>query len=391
MKLLRKNKDNKTARFFPKSKYREFQNIKLINSSNIKTKSNKYIDLISKNTDESNFPIKLKEDNINKRKINSINTSVKFISNKNNKNILSLDSFNNNSKMNRTNIFNKTNKNIRIKIFSNFYSIKDEKEGKDISKTEDMKYNNSSQDYNNISSIKLSKNLPPKPINIEYNNTLPKKRFKIRYNLLLDNILKEKEKQFDKNWKVPSDKNILRKFNEKKNFSQGRKIKKPILNEYVRNITVSTENKKNIPKPYKYYLIQTKTIYNDLDKTYSFLKDDIKYDLIHDKEKQCKNKEKIKRLLQKKYDEIDRMVNSLNTKNIPLVDNFIKNKINKNQIMINNTTWSIDELKNLNEEIAYKHRKFFSNKYGMDNKKDMFDIDTKNDEFLVKYQKNVIC
>ena len=387
MKLLRNNKDNKSARFFLKSKYNEFQNIKLINSSNIKTRSNKYNNFISKNKEESTFPIKLTEDKANKRKINTTNTSIKFLSNKNYKNIFCLYNSINTSKMNRKNIFNKTNNNLRIKIFSNFNSVKNRK---DISKTEDMKDNNSSQDCNNISSIKLSKKKPSKPINIEYNKALPKKRFKIRYNLLLDNILNEKEKQFDKKWKVPSDKNILKKFIQKNCLSQGRKIKKAILNEYIRNITVSTENKKNIPIPYKYYLIQTKTIYNDLDKTYSFLKDDIKYDLIHDREKNCNSEEKIKRLLQKKYDEIDRMINSLKTENIPLVDNFIKNKINKNQVMINNTAWSIDELKNLNEDIAYKHRKFFADKYGIDQKKGMLDIDTKNDEFLIKYQKNLI-
>ena len=130
MKLLRKNKDNKSARFFLKSKYNEFQNIKLINSSNIKTKSNKYNNFISKNTDESTFPIKLTEDNPNKRKINSTNTSVKYLSNKNYKNIFRIDNLNKNdiSKINRTNIFNKTNNNLRIKIFSNFNEINDEKD-----------------------------------------------------------------------------------------------------------------------------------------------------------------------------------------------------------------------------------------------------------------------
>ena len=217
---------------------------------------------------------------------------------------------------------------------------------------------------------------------------MKKKRFKIRYNLL-DNIINEIEKQFDKNWKISSNKDILNKFNEKNHLFPGKQPKKKVFNEYTRNITVSTEKKQNILKPYKYYLIQTKEIYNNLDKTYCFLKDDIKYDLIHDKEKQCKSEEKIKRLLQKKYDEIDRLVDCINTKNIPLVENFIKNKLKKNQGLINNMTWNIDELKNLNEDIAYKHRKFFANKYGLDYKKNMLDIDINIDEFLFKYQKNL--
>ena len=384
MKLLRKNKDNKTERFILKSKFKEFQNKQLINSDYSKIKSNKIIKIMSKNSDESSLPILLKEDNVNKRKMNiSYKTSVKFLSNKNN-NILRLDSINNINKINRKNILNKTNKNIRIKIFSNFHN------GKEITKTETLKENSSYNDFNNISTIKLSKkSITKNPINIEYNKAFRKKRFRIRYNLLLDNILIEKEKEFDKNWKIPSDKNILKKFIEKNNYSQNRKIKKPILNEYIRDITVSFENKKNIPKPYKYYLTKTKHIYNNLDKTYSFLKDDIKYDLIHDKEKQCKSEEKIKRLLHKKYDEIDRMIDCLNIKKIPLVDNYIKNKENKNQMVIDNTTWSVDGLKNLNEDIAYKHRKYFANKYGIEYKKNMLDVDTNVDDFLIKYQKNL--
>ena len=384
MKLLRKNKDNKTERFILKSKFKEFQNKQLINSDYSKIKSNKIIKIISKNSDESSLPILLKEDNVNKRKMNvSYKTSVKFLSNKNN-NILRLDNINNINKINRKNILNKTNKNIRIKIFSNFHN------GKEITKTETLKENSSYNDFNNISTIKLSKkSITKNPINIEYNKAFRKKRFRIRYNLLLDNILIEKEKEFDKNWKIPSDKNILKKFIEKNNYSQNRKIKKPILNEYIRDITVSFENKKNIPKPYKYYLTKTKHIYNNLDKTYSFLKDDIKYDLIHDKEKQCKSEEKIKRLLHKKYDEIERMIDCLNIKKIPLVDNYIKNKENKNQMVIDNTTWSVDGLKNLNEDIAYKHRKYFANKYGIEYKKNMLDVDTNVDDFLIKYQKNL--
>ena len=384
MKLLRKNKDNKTAKLFLKSKFKEFQNIKLINSSNSKIESNKYIKYISKNTDESSFPIMLKEDKDNKRKINLSNTSLKFFPNKTNKNILRLDSFNNISKINRKNILHNSNKHLKIKIFSNFASIKD---GKEINKTDDMKENNSHKDFNNISTIKSSKKLLVEPINIEYNKSLKKKRFKIRYNLL-DNIINEIEKQFDKNWKISSNKDILNKFIEKNHLSPDKKPKKKIFNEYTRNITVSTEKKQNLLKPYKYYLIQTKEIYNNLDKTYCFLKDDIKYDLIHDKEKQYKSEKKIKRLLQKKYDEIDRLVDCINTKNIPLVENFIKNKLKKNQGLINNT-WNIDELKNLNEDIAYKHRKFFANKYGLDYKKNMLDIDINIDEFLFKYQKNL--
>ena len=84
------------------------------------------------------------------------------------------------------------------------------------------------------------------------------------------------------------------------------------------------------------------------------------------------------------------MKEAINIKNIPLVDNFIKNKENKNQNMIHNATWNVDRLKHLNEDIAYKHRKFFANKYGIEIKKNMLDVDTNIDDFLVKYQKSLI-
>ena len=225
------------------------------------------------------------------QKINVVNNSGKFFSSKNN-NMLQLNYFKSIKNINRGNISNKTNY-IRTKTFYNFYPKKEMNKSNDIN-------DNSQSDLNNDSAIKLPKKISKKkPINLLYYKSLPKTRMNIRYNLLLENILKEKEKEFEKDYKFPSDKVLLSKFTSKNNLTRKNKLKKPVLNEYIREITFSTEQKKNIPIPYKHYLTQTKEIYSNLDKTFSFLKNDIKYDLIHDKEKHYKSEEKIKRLLLK--------------------------------------------------------------------------------------------
>ena len=83
------------------------------------------------------------------------------------------------------------------------------------------------------------------------------------------------------------------------------------------------------------------------------------------------------------------MVKDVNIKNIPIIDNFVKKNEIKNQNEIFNLTWSVDGLKNLNEDIAYKHKKFFADKYGIELKKHLMDFDTNTDDFLTKYQNNL--
>ena len=151
---------------------------------------------------------------------------------------------------------------------------------------------------------------------------------------------------------------------------------------------ISTEMKKNIPSPYSQYLSKTKKIYINLDRTYSFMKNDITYDLLNDKERNLKSQEKMKRLLFKKYDEIEALKDDVTIKNIPIVDNYINNQINQNLKMVQNVTWSVDVLKNLNEDIAFKHRKYFANKYGIELKKANVNIDN-TDDYLANYQKSL--
>ena len=181
---------------------------------------------------------------------------------------------------------------------------------------------------------------------------------------------------------------LHKKYIEQNSFFRKSKVNRTTLNNYDRNITVSTEMKKNIPSPYSQYLSKTKKIYINLDRTYSFMKNDITYDLLNDKERNLKSQEKMKRLLFKKYDEIEALKDDVTIKNIPIVDNYINNQINQNLKMVQNVTWSVDVLKNLNEDIAFKHRKYFANKYGIELKKANVNIDN-TDDYLANYQKSL--
>ena len=376
MKVVKSSK-NQNSRFFLNKKSNEKLEISKINSSYNKITGNKYLNS-TKNSTNISVPIILKKENIekNKLKINLVNKSPKFLSSKRKIKIIDknqLIKLKSNKLIIHNSLFNNNNNSFL---------------GKEIEKSKEIKINrNEELNNNNIKKFKLYKK---SPINILYSRSFQKNKFRIRYQFLLENILKRKELEFDKNNKIRSNTSLYKKYLAQNNFSRKSKVNKPtILNIYVRDNTVSTENKKNIPSPYSQYLTKTKKIYNDLNKTYSFMKEDITYDLLHDKEKNLKKEEEIKRLLIQKYDEIEIMKDDLTIKNIPLVDNYINNNESKNKNSIQNITWNIDELKNLNEDIAFKHRKFFANKYGIELKKAMLNIDTSTDDFLAKYQKSL--
>ena len=269
-----------------------------------------------------------------------------------------------------------------LKKNSNFLLEKEMENLKEIN-------NNTNNDLYNINKIKKIKLSKKNPINLLYNCSLKKPKFKIRYKFVLENILKQKELEFDKKNKISSNTTpLFKKYIEQNSFFRKSKVNKPTLNNYDRNITVSTEMKKNIPSPYSQYLSKTKKIYINLDRTYSFMKNDITYDLLNDKERNLKSQEKMKRLLFKKYDEIEALKDDVTIKNIPIVDNYINNQINQNLKMVQNVTWSVDVLKNLNEDIAFKHRKYFANKYGIELKKANVNIDN-TDDYLANYQKSL--
>ena len=382
MESLRNSHDIKISNSIKNSKLKKLFNISRINTSYSNNKSTKIIKSIPKNSIIISTPIIFKQNNSSKNNMNSLNKT-----NNNSKTEIKLDYNNMNSKNSKSNKNINRKKNLIISNnlkSNNYYNFISEKVS---NKLKEIKTNLSNDFKNKQNIIKSYYN--KKPVNIEYNNAFRKKKFKIPNNLLLENILSKREEKFDKEYKISGNSIILQRFGVKNKFSREKKRSKKIFHEYNRSVTVSTEKKKNIPMPYSYYLTNTKGIYENINKTYSFLKDDIIYDLILDKEKNLKINKKYKRFFNNKYDEINKMNDAFTINNLPIVENYIKNKEYKNQENIHNATWSIDGLKNLNDGVAYKHKKFFANKYGIDLRKMIVDIDTNNDDFLIKFQKSL--
>ena len=109
--------------------------------------------------------------------------------------------------------------------------------------------------------------------------------------------------------------------------------------------------------------------------------------------------------------EIENMKDAISINKLPIVENYEKNKKNEknknkekkgkkqdkenkgnnedNKMMEFSYLWKFDELKNLNENIAFAHRKFFANKYGIELKRNLIDSDINVDDFLVKLKKSL--
>ena len=326
MKLVKSSK-NDNSRYFLNSKFNDMNRISGINSSYDKIKSNKNINN-SKNSKVISFPLIIKEDNSNKNKINSMYKSQKYFFNKKNQRKIKIEKLNNfedfksNKIIKPTNSLNLTNDTEIIKN-NNFFSEKKKEKSKDIKDNSNLELSHINL-FNNTTNNNNNKLQGKNPINILYNKAFSKRRFKIHRKLLLEDIIKEKELEFEKESKIPSDKILLQRFEENNFFLRKSKNKRPILNKYTREMTSSIENKKNIPTAYNHYLTKTKNIYENMDKTYSYLKEEITYELNKNKERDFKKEEKIKKLLIRIYGEIDLMKNAVTIKNIPIVDNYLK-------------------------------------------------------------------
>ena len=230
----------------------------------------------------------------------------------------------------------------------------------------------------------------PKIKNLNNCDILSQKDFYIHFSSLLDNIIRMKENEYEKNnIKTTNYKQLIEKvyknlnlFNRKKN-----KIKKfnPEFHEYNRDNTTSIENKKNIPYLYNNYLNKTKKTFNNLNNTYCALKNDKTYNIIYDKKSKYKKRAFTEKDL--KYEELTHEVREMK-QDLGYVKpsiEFFKNKSTSFHIL----SGMIDNLNKLNSSIAYKHRYYFAKKYGIDIKKELLKIEDENEDYLYKFQKTI--
>lgn len=308
--------------------------------------------------DKSKVKSYIKYNKINHSKLNTKNLSV------NKMNI----SFNN---ISTSNISNKNNNNDKNKDKINFYNLK---------------LNNAKLSFNK-NKIKLFKKQKNKNIN-KY-DILSNKDFFIHFNSLLDNIIRQKEKELDKHLKISSDKKLIEKVY--KNFNlfnrKNKKNKKfnPILQEYNHDNTISIEYKKNIPYLYNNYLNKTKKTYNNLNTTYCDLKNDIIYDIIYEQKSKYKKRPISEKEL--KYEEIIQDVREMKQDigyEKPSIELFT-NKSSSFQYL----SGMFDRLNKLDSNIAYKYRVYLANKYGIDLRKDLLKIEVENEDHLYKFQKTI--
>jgi hypothetical protein len=112
-----------------------------------------------------------------------------------------------------------------------------------------------------------------------------KKDFHIHFNSLLDNIIRNKENEFDNILKAPSHNDEIDKiYGTLNQFNRKVKTYIPSRQDYHRETTISNEKKMNIPYIYNEYLNKTKNVYNELKKIYFDLKSDITNDVDYDKQ-----------------------------------------------------------------------------------------------------------
>ena len=283
------------------------------------------------------------------------------------------------------------NKNLNISILNISKNEKNKKEKfKEKRKFQNLKLIKANNFFNK-NKIKLLKN-PSKNKNIKIENkyhNLSKKDFYVHFNSLLENIIRQKEKEIDKNIKTTPEKKLLENVYKNLNLFN-RKIKKirkftPVLGEYFRDNTTSIEHKKNIPYFYNNYLNKNKNTFKKLNNTYSELIKDINNDIIYNKKP--KLKKRVTTSNYSKNEEINNEVREMK-KDIgyekPSIELFTE-KSTSFQFL----TYIFDNLNNLNSNIAYQHRYYFGKKYGIDIKKDLLKIETEPDDYLYKFKKTI--
>ena len=235
------------------------------------------------------------------------------------------------------------------------------------SKTE----NNILLDLNNFKkpSKKKVMKLSKKPKNKKL--YLSSKNFPIHFNSLLDNIIRNKENEFDNILKNSSNNVEIDKiYGTLNQFNRKVKTYIPSYQDYHRETTISNEKKMSIPYLYNEYLNKTKKVYNELNKTYFDLKSDITNDIDYDKKPSKKKRAVTAKEI--KYEEMHKDVKKMK-RDIgyitPSTDLFIGTTSNFQFI-----TNLSEQLNKLNSSIAYQHRYYLGKRYGLNKKKDLLKI-----------------
>lgn len=238
---------------------------------------------------------------------------------------------------------------------------------------------NNFQKPSNQKLMKLSK----KPKNKKFN--LSSKDFHIHFNSLLDNIIRNKENEFDNILKTSSHNVEIDKiYGALNQFNRKVKTYIPSHQDYHRETTISNEKKMNIPYIYNEYLIKTKNVYNELNKTYFDLKSDITNDVDYDKKPSKKKRAVTAKEI--KYEEMHKDVKKMK-RDIgyitPSTELFIETTSNFQFI-----TNLSEQLNKLNSNIAYRHRYYLGKRYGFDAKKDLLKINFDENEYPANLKKS---
>jgi hypothetical protein len=253
---------------------------------------------------------------------------------------------------------------------------------------------NKGENKKNENNIRLSLNNFKKPINQKVmklskkpkNNNFSRKDFHIHFNSLLDNIIRNKENEFDNILKTSSHNDEFDKiYGTLNQFNRKVKTYIPSHQDYHRETTISNEKKMNIPYLYNEYLNKTKNVYNELNKIYFDLKSDIMNDVDYDK--QPSKKKRAVTAKEIKYEEIHKDVKKMK-RDIgyitPSTDLFIETTSNFQFI-----TNLSEQLNKLNSSIAYRHRYYLGKRYGFDAKKDLLKINfDEEDEYPANLKKS---
>jgi hypothetical protein len=207
----------------------------------------------------------------------------------------------------------------------------------------------------------------------------------IHFNSLLDNIIRNKENEFDNILKTSSHNDEFDKiYGTLNQFNRKVKTYIPSHQDYHRETTISNEKKMNIPYLYNEYLNKTKNVYNELNKIYFDLKSDITNDVDYDK--QPSKKKRAVTANEIKYEEMHNDVKKMK-RDIgyitPSTDLFIETTSNFQFI-----TNLSEQLNKLNSNIAYRHRYYLGKRYGFDAKKDLLKINFDDNEYPVNLKKS---